>query len=114
MLTIYIQAKNSDADSLVNNLKGLISKLPLGGGDEKMDEAEDIKAQSKAYDFNPDDIAPPEVQQNLLKLLRWRDDVMRDIIAKIEMVPGLQELVENVTDALNACQCSSPQWAPFS
>jgi hypothetical protein len=69
-----------------------------------MDEAEDIKEQSKAYDFNPDNVAPPEVQQRLLQLLRWRDDTMRDIIEKIEMIPGLSDLIDNITDALNACE----------
>ena len=69
-----------------------------------MDEGESIHAQSKAYSFNPDNIAPPEVQQQLLALLKWRDNVYRDVLAKIEMVPGLTDLLEGLTNALNACQ----------
>ena len=61
-----------------------------------------MKEKAQAYEFNPDDIAPPEVQQQLFQLLKWRDDIYRDILKKIEMVPGLEELIDNLTNALNA------------
>ena len=66
-----------------------------------MQQGEDIK--NKAYNFNPDDYAPKEVQAQLLQILRWRDDVYRDIIKKIEMIPGLNDLIDQLTNALNAC-----------
>ena len=47
---------------------------------------------------------PPEVQQQLWDLLKWRDGVYRDVIRQLEMVPGLSELIDNLTDALNACK----------
>jgi hypothetical protein len=59
--------------------------------------------QSKAYHFDPDNIAPPEVQRQLLDLLKWRDNIMREITEKIEMIPGLADLVDEFTNALNAC-----------
>ena len=68
-----------------------------------MGDADSMQEKSKAYHFDPDNVAPPEVQQQLLDILRWRDDLMRDIIKKIQMVPGLEELIENLTNALNAC-----------
>lgn len=49
---------------------------------------------------------PPEVQKQLWDLLEWRDDVYRDFIRQLAMVPGLSELIDNLTDALNACACS--------
>lgn len=70
-----------------------------------MNAADDMEAKSKAYNFDPDNIAPPEVQQQLWELLKWRDNIYRDIIKKIEMVPGLSDLIENLTNALNACAC---------
>lgn len=77
----------------------------LGGGDDdKINQGEEIKQQAKAYDFNPDDIAPPEVQKQLLDLLKWRDDIMRDIIKKIEMVPGLSNLLDELSNAMNECK----------
>ena len=39
-----------------------------------------MQAQSQAYRFDPDNIAPPEVQHQLLALLKWRDGVYRDIL----------------------------------
>lgn len=82
-------------------MKDILGKLPIGGGSDKAEQAEDIKR--KAIDINPDDIAPKEVQQRLTEILRWRDGVYRDIVKKIEMVPGLNELIDQLTNALNAC-----------
>ena len=84
-------------------IKEILSKLPIGGGDDKMSQGEQIQEQSKAYNFDPDNIAPPEVQQQLIALLRWRDDVYRDVVKTIEMVPGLEDLVDQLSNALNAC-----------
>ena len=83
----------------------MLKKLPIGGGseDDKMNAADDMQAKSKAYNFDPDNIAPPEVQQQLFELLKWRDNIYRDIIKKIEMVPGLSDLIDGLTNALNAC-----------
>lgn len=79
--------------------------MPIGGSDadDKMGEADNMQEQAKAYHFDPDNVAPPEVRERLWKLLNWRDNVYRDIIKKIEMVPGLSDLIDNLTNALNAC-----------
>ena len=69
-----------------------------------MGEADNMQAQAKAYRFDPNNVAPPEVREQLWKLLTWRDNIYRDIIKKIQMVPGLEELIENLTNALNACR----------
>lgn len=86
-------------------MDGLISifkKLPIGGAsDDKAQQAEDIK--NKAYDFNPDIVAPKEVQEQLFAVLKWRDGVYRDIMKKIQMIPGLENLIDQLTNALNAC-----------
>lgn len=68
-----------------------------------MDGAERLQAESKAYRFNPDNIAPPDVQQRLWALLKWRDGVFRNVSKKIESIPGLETLIDNLSDALNAC-----------
>lgn len=83
-------------------MKDILSKIPIGGGSDHAQEAEDLK--SKVIDFNPDDVAPEEVQRQLLEILKWRDNVYRDIIKNIEMIPGLSELIDGLTDALNACE----------
>ncbi|KAJ6486163.1 Het-C-domain-containing protein [Mycena vitilis] len=94
-------AQNGD-NSNVSALKSILSKLPIGGGDSKMDEGEQLHAEAKAYNFDPDNVAPPEVQQKLLQLLKWRDGLMRSILEKIEMIPGLDSLMDQLSNALNA------------
>ena len=68
-----------------------------------MNNGQEMQAQSKAYHFDPNNIAPPEVRRQLVSLLEWRDNVYRGVVAKIEMVPGLSDLLEELTNALNAC-----------
>ena len=72
-----------------------------------MDQGEEMRKQGKAYSFNPDNIAPPEVQKQLWNLLKWRDSIYRDVLEKIEMVPGLSDLLDALTNALNACKYKS-------
>ena len=43
------------------------------------------------------------MQRQLFEILKWRDNVYRDIIKKIEMIPGLNDLIDQLTNALNAC-----------
>lgn len=69
-----------------------------------MDQGANLQQQSKAYNFDPNNLAPPEVQQQLTALLTWHDDVYRDILKKIETIPGLTDLLDNITNALNACE----------
>lgn len=69
-----------------------------------MGQASSIQEKSKAYNFDPNNVAPPEVREQLWELLKWRDNIYRDIIAKIEMIPGLSDLIEGLTNALNACE----------
>ncbi|KAJ7805214.1 Het-C-domain-containing protein, partial [Mycena olivaceomarginata] len=95
------EAQDGD-NSNVSTLKSLLSKLPIGGGSSKMDEGEQLHEEAKAYNFDPNNVAPPEVQQKLLQLLKWRDGLMRSILEKIEMIPGLDSLVDQLSNALNA------------
>jgi hypothetical protein len=96
------ESSGSD-DSTTNTLKNILSSLPIGGGADKMNQGEQLHAQAQGYHFNPDNVAPPEVQKQLLDLLKWRDGVYRDILKKLEMVPGLSDMLDQLTNALNAC-----------
>ncbi|KAJ4002175.1 Het-C-domain-containing protein [Lentinula boryana] len=95
-------SNTSNAPGNIENLRKIFSKLPIGGSDEKINQAEELQQESKAYNFNPDDIAPPAVQKQLLEMLVWRDGVFRWIIEKIEIIPGLSSLIDELTNALNA------------
>jgi hypothetical protein len=91
------------------------------GEDDKMAQGEEMQKKSEAYNFDPgvclsysllgvnfittpDNVAPPEVQKQLWDLLKWRDGVYRDVIRQLSMIPGLTDLIDNLTDALNACE----------
>lgn len=96
---------SQDQTNQLETLKNLFSKLPISGSSESINQGEDFQQQSKAYNFDPDNVAPPEVQQQLFSLLSWHDNIYRNILTKIEAIPGLTDLVENITNALNACEC---------
>lgn len=98
------QAQQSNAPD-IGKLKGILSKIMGGDSDSKLDQGEQLQQQAHAYNFDPDNACPPEVKRQLLDLLKWHDDVMRQILSRIEMVPGLSDMLEEFTNALNACEC---------
>lgn len=87
-------------------LKGILSKFRGSGGDNdagaQANQAEDFKKTSEAYNFDPDNLMPPDVQKQLFEVLKWRDGVYRDIEKKIAMIPGLTDLLDTLSNALNA------------
>ena len=78
----------------------------LGGNDSEsqLNQAEEMKRKSEAYHFDPNRVLPPEVVKNLKEVLRFHDDVMRSIIKKLDMIPGLTDLLDGLSNALNACE----------
>jgi len=73
-----------------------------------MNHAEEMKRKSEAYHFDPDQSLPPEVVSDLKEVLRFHDDVLRDIVKEMEMVPGLADLIDGLSNALNACEPTLP------
>jgi hypothetical protein len=106
------EAKQGDSDSNLRLIKTILGKVGGGGQDETVQKAEDIKAQ--AFDFNPDNYAPEDVQKQLMDILRWRDETFRNIQKKVAMIPGLEGLLEELTNALNACKLSQPLYHPHA
>lgn len=92
-------SQNPTAD--LGALKNIVSKIMGSEEDEKLNHGEELKQQAQGYHFDPDNVAPPEVQQQLLDLLKWHDDVMRDVDKKISMIPGLSDLLEEFSNNLN-------------
>ena len=96
----------------MGGLKDILGQLKaLGGGsdnDSQMNQADEMKRKSEAYHFDPDQALPPDVVRNLKEVLKFHDDVLRDIIKKMEMIPGLTDLVDGLSNALNACELLSP------
>ncbi|KAF8514344.1 heterokaryon incompatibility protein Het-C-domain-containing protein [Hysterangium stoloniferum] len=69
---------------------------------EKMKQAEDMKTQ--AYNFQLSQVAPEEILDFMWTVLEWRDRVYKDVLKGIAMIPGLNELFEKLTEALNGCE----------
>ncbi|KAI0692980.1 heterokaryon incompatibility protein Het-C-domain-containing protein [Cytidiella melzeri] len=100
-LSKNLLSANPNTDSSL--IRSILSKLPIGGSDNnKMDVGDVMQEKSRAYHFDPNDVMPPHVQQDMLALLKWRDSIYRDILEKIEMIPGLESLLNAFVDALNA------------
>ncbi|KAG5645343.1 hypothetical protein DXG03_006405 [Asterophora parasitica] len=96
--------ETDDQPSNIAKLKALLKKLPFGGSDDAVKQTDELAEQAQAYHFDPDNIAPPEVQQQLLTLLKWRDQVYMGIARAMEMVPGLNQLLDDVSNSLNECE----------
>jgi len=98
------EIKNQDqSESPIAKLRLILGQIPSGGGDDKqnaMNQGDEIRA--KAFNLNPDDVAPEEVQQQFLEILKWHDQVMHDITETIQKIPGLESLLEDLTNAMNA------------
>ncbi|PBK73910.1 heterokaryon incompatibility Het-C [Armillaria solidipes] len=93
------ESQDSDVTEKLERLKKVMSVV--GGGDDELSHGEELQAQSQAYNFDPDNVAPPEVQEQLLDLLRWRDNVYRKISSIIETM-GLDEVLDEMNNALSA------------
>ena len=72
-----------------------------------MSQGETLAAESKAYHFDPNNVAPPEVQRRLWALLKWHDNVFRNVSEITSSIPGLESLLSNLSDALNTCNSLS-------
>ncbi|CEL53878.1 hypothetical protein RSOLAG1IB_06660 [Rhizoctonia solani AG-1 IB] len=97
------ELKNQDqSESPIAKLRAILGRIPSSGGDQQgaMDQGDQIRA--KAFDFNPDDVAPEEVQQRLLEVLKWHDQVMHDITKTVQNIPGLESLLQDLTNAMAA------------
>ncbi|KAK0486384.1 heterokaryon incompatibility Het-C [Armillaria novae-zelandiae] len=87
------ESQDSDVTEKLERLKKVMSLVGATG--------EELQAQSQAYNFDPDNVAPPEVQEQLLDLLRWRDNLYRKISSIIETM-GLDEVLDEMSNALSA------------
>ncbi|KIJ29126.1 hypothetical protein M422DRAFT_37079 [Sphaerobolus stellatus SS14] len=107
-----LAVKLNDAKSKTENhipiLHSLLSEfLPSSHAhSQKMSQAENLR--SEALNLSLDDAAPQEVQDLLWKILEWRDAVYKEILGTIAMIPGLLELFDQLTEALNACDLLDP------
>ncbi|KIM22867.1 hypothetical protein M408DRAFT_332726 [Serendipita vermifera MAFF 305830] len=86
-------------DGSIDTIKSLLSQLPSSGGKEdKVQQGEQMK--QNAIHFDPNNYTSQETQAQIWQALCWRDDIMRDIESIIAGIPGLEELVDQISQAL--------------
>ncbi|KAJ1029194.1 hypothetical protein NDA18_002822 [Ustilago nuda] len=84
--------------SPIQDLLGMLAKIPGGGGDNASRDLEDV---SRGPVSNPADMSPQEMHANLWKILELRDRIVKSIEGTIEKIPGLSSLVEKLFNELN-------------
>jgi hypothetical protein len=95
-------AQGSGASS-IDSIKSLLGQLPSFGDKQgKVQQAEQMK--QNAIHFDPDKYTSDETQAQIWEALCWRDSIMREIDAIISGIPGLEELVEEISQALTVCK----------
>lgn len=95
----FAASAGGGANASIEQIKAILGQLPsFGGKDEKLQQAENM--QSNAYHFDPNKYSTQETQAQIWQVLCWRDDIMRNVEAVIAKIPGLEKLVEELTQAL--------------
>jgi hypothetical protein len=77
--------------------------MPSGSQGTQNEMAKADEMQQKAFNFDPNNYTTEEVQQTLWEILSWRDVIMRKVSTIIEKIPGLEDLMDQLTDAMNVC-----------
>lgn len=101
------QFANSGSSGNIDQIKNLLGKLPSFGGESgKLQQGEQMKQD--AIHFDPNKYTTQETQQQIWQALVWRDSLMRDIDAIISGIPGLEKLVEEISEAITVCESQCP------
>lgn len=83
----------------IQDLLSLISNIPGGSGDGNV--SRDAETLNRGPDRDPNQMSPEEMYKNLWRILEFRDRIMKNISNTIEKIPGLNALVEKITNSLN-------------
>ncbi|KAH0581396.1 hypothetical protein H2248_012481 [Termitomyces sp. 'cryptogamus'] len=99
-------------------LRDLFFSIPGGGGGELSREMEAVEriravgqgqggwpgqqqAQGQGGGKRPEEMSPQELHSVLWQVLTFRDSVMKKIEKTIEKIPGLNSLIEKITDSIS-------------
>ncbi|CAK5262127.1 unnamed protein product [Mycena citricolor] len=84
-------------------LRDMLFNIPGGAGGEmsrEMEGIERIRAGPSQGGKRPEDMSPQELHAVLWQVLSFRDSVMKKISMTIEKIPGLNALVEKISDSI--------------
>lgn len=100
--------QSAGGDSPIKKIQDILGRLPSNREkDERMGSVNDFNSKRKGFNLDPGTVAPEQVRQQLWAILKWRDGLMKDVARMIENIPGLEDLLEQLTNALNACKSFS-------
>jgi Heterokaryon incompatibility protein Het-C len=99
-LQTKVTASKQNAGGSAGSLLSLMNKVPSGAfGDGSVNR--DIEQLSRGPMVDPNQISPQEMYQNLWKILSIRDRVMKGIEQTMEKIPGLNSLLESISNAVS-------------
>ncbi|GHJ86223.1 hypothetical protein NliqN6_2625 [Naganishia liquefaciens] len=96
------KVNSSRGDPSAQNLRTLLGQIPGGGGSELSREMDDVDRMRAGPGGNdPSMMSPQELHDTLWKILSFRDSFMKKIEVTIDRIPGLNSLVEKLTNSIN-------------
>lgn len=96
------QNASGQNETALSKLKKALNAIPSSKTSEQAKKADELN--NNAVNFDPSQFTTAQVQQQLWEALVWRDGIMREIERVIENVPGLQNLVDQLTEAITVCE----------
>lgn len=110
-----LQGSPSDGQRTLNNFTGLLSQIPAVGAG-LADQATYLHTQSQAREYANGqsraggtagrlfglnaDMEPQEIAKQIYPILEFRDKIVKAITATIAKIPGLESLVEKISETL--------------
>ncbi|KAE9406188.1 Het-C-domain-containing protein [Gymnopus androsaceus JB14] len=85
-------------------LRDLFFSMPGGSGSEmarEMDSVERIRAGPQQGGKRPEDMNPQELHAVIWQVLTFRDSVMKKVEKTIERIPGLEKIVEKISNSIS-------------
>ncbi|CDZ97898.1 Heterokaryon incompatibility Het-C [Phaffia rhodozyma] len=93
-----INKARSDPANSDSGLRNLLLQMPGGEGQALSRDVDSIRNGSSG---DPNNMSPQQLHATLWKILAFRDKVSKGISVTIEKIPGLNSLVEKITNSLN-------------
>ncbi|KAI9734185.1 MAG: hypothetical protein M1818_006608 [Claussenomyces sp. TS43310] len=109
-----VQASSSNSQRSLQNLTGLLGQIPgMGGG--LADQARSLQAKSQAQGHANEqfragsaarlfgvsaDMDPQQIAKQIYPILEFRDNIVKAMNAVIVKIPGLETLVEKISETL--------------
>lgn len=93
-----VEKAKSRGSSPMNDLFGLLGKMPGGSNSSMTRDAENL-SRGPAQDVTT--MSPQEIYKNLFQILTFRDNLMMWIETTMEKIPGLNSLVEKISNSLS-------------